>query len=133
MSDSERLSNVLSSPIEGLICIERAKKKEDNVPDTEEKQRNYWIQTLISDISTISGELFGKNGNGGFVGETKASFIRMDTKMDRVVEEISCLKSEMAQHKVATEDQLIATNNKSDQAHFRLDALEPRVKTLEEV
>lgn len=131
MNGSDKLDEVLSSPLEGLICVERHLRKGASVPDKESRQ-DVWIQTLLSDLASLNGELFGRNGNGGFVGEMRTGMARMESKQDRLQEQLGRLQKEMAENKISVEDQLIAVNGKADQAHARLDVFEPRLRTVEE-
>ena len=132
MNDDDRFSNVLSSPVESLICVELAVKGRTVVPD-EEKRRDYLFSQLSNDFATMSGELFGRNGSGGFVGEVRASLTKIDNKQDRLQEQVGCLQREMSENKVSTDDQIVVLHNKVDQAHVRIDNIEPRVKTVEEM
>jgi hypothetical protein len=131
--DDDRFSAVLSGPIEGLICVERTVRRGIKVPDVKENQQDMWIQQLLSDFAALNGELFGRGGSGGFVGEMRNGMKRMEDKQDRLQVQIGCLQKEMVENKVSTEDAILVLHGKADQAHARIDQIEPRVRAIEEL
>lgn len=110
----ERMEAILQSPVgsywipvgkceEELTMDERERKEERKQQESKEQQQDFFIQENKDSIASIVGELFGRNGSGGFVGEIRKTTVALQDGQKEILEKVTDLVSEMKTHKVEAE------------------------------
>jgi len=130
----DKLTAVISTPVEGLICVDQGQEKGESREMLEEKERqqDFYIQQLQQDIATMTGELFGRNGSGGFTGEVRDGLKEIKNSQTTLQKSINCLEREISNNKIETEGQIDSLRGSITSAHARLDTVEEKLVVLED-
>ena len=125
----KRLEAVLTSPTEGLICVERI----EDMPNVinKEQQQDFYIQELQKDVAKIAGELFGHTGSGGFTGEVRKAMKDILDGQKEMQESMQCIDRDVREQKVNCANIVSKLESKITTAHVRLDDIDNRVIVLE--
>jgi hypothetical protein len=75
-----KLLSIMTSPMEGKICVERREKEVSENID-KEKQQDFYILQNQQEISAFIGEMVGKSGNGGTIGEIKTTLTILNERI----------------------------------------------------